>query len=168
MLEDLVLASLTIQGVLGGVDTLLNHEYIERLRRRPELRSEVGLHSIREAIWAILLGGLGWFSWHGAAALIIGALLIAEVIITAADEAVENRLRVLPQNERVLHVFLTLNLGVLIALLTPVLLDWLAQPAAITVTKHGMLSWLLLALAAAAAAWSVLDFMAWRKLPRVA
>ena len=33
------------------------------------------------------------------------------LLVTAWDEFVENRSRVLPQNERVLHVFLTLNLG---------------------------------------------------------
>ena len=37
--------------------------------------------------------------------------------MTATDEFIENRIRVLPQNERVLHVLLTLNFGAIIALL---------------------------------------------------
>src|SRR3954463_11251909 len=155
---------LLAQGVLGGVDTLVNHELVERLPTRPEARREIGLHSVREAVWAILLAGLGWFAWHGAAALAIVALLVIELLITAVDEAVENRIRVLPQNERVLHVFLTLNLGIVIALLAPMLLQWKAQPTGLVLMDHGVSGWLLLALAAASAEWSVLDFLAWRKL----
>ena len=72
----------------------------------------------------------------------------------------------LPQNERVLHVFLTLNLGLLIAVLVPILLDWGAQPAALAVRSHGVLSWLLSALGLAAGAWSLRDLLAWRRLRR--
>jgi hypothetical protein len=156
--------ALLAQGVLGGVDTLVNHELVERLPTRPEARREIGLHSVREAIWAILLAGLGWFAWHGAAAVVIAALVVLEVLITAVDEAVENRIRVLPQNERVLHVFLTLNLGIVIALLAPLLAEWTSQPTGLVAVGHGLSAWLLLALAAASAEWSVLDFLAWRKL----
>lgn len=155
---------LIAQGALGAADTLLNHELIERLPTRPEARREIGLHSVREAVYAVLMGGLGWFAWHGAAALVIAALLVLEILITAIDEAVENRTRVLPQNERVLHVLLTLNLGIVIALLVPQLLEWGRQPSGLAAARHGPSAWLLLALAIASAEWSVLDFFAWRKL----
>jgi hypothetical protein len=150
--------------VMGGIDTLLNHERIARLPQRPEARTEIGLHVIREAIWASLFMGLGWLAWQGAAAGVIALLVAAEVLVTAVDEYVENRTRVLPQNERVLHVFLTLNLGLIIALLVPILLGWARQPAALVSQHHGVLSWLLTLLALAAAAWSLRDFFAWRKL----
>ena len=113
-----------------------------------------------------LFVGLAWFAWHGALALVIAALLAAELLVTAVDEFVENRIRVLPQNERVLHVFLTLNLGLLIALLAPVLLDWYRQPLELAGRSHGALSWLLTALGVAAGAWSLRDFVAWRRLRR--
>jgi hypothetical protein len=158
---------LLAQGVMGGVDTLLNHELIERLPKRQEARPEVGLHVLREAIWATLFAGLAWFAWHGAAAAMIGALLAAEVLVTAVDEFVENRIRVLPQNERVLHVFLTLNVGALIALLVPVLLEWGARPTALVPQSHGVLSWLLSFVALASATWSLRDLLAWRRLRRV-
>ena len=57
-LGTLVVALLALQGVLGGVDTVLNHELIVKLPRRAEARGEIGLHSIREAIYACLFGGL--------------------------------------------------------------------------------------------------------------
>src|SRR2546421_332040 len=118
-LENLLPFVLLAQGIMGGVDTLLNHDFIARLAKRPEARSEIGLHAVREAIYAVLFGGLGWFAWHGAAALAIGALVLAEILISTIDEFVENRTRVLPQNERVLHVFLTLNMGVVVVVLIP-------------------------------------------------
>jgi hypothetical protein len=155
---------LLVQGVMGGIDTLLNHELIARLPQRPEARTEIGLHVIREAIWACLFAGLAWFAWHGAAAAVIAALLVAEIGITACDEFVENRIRVLPQNERVLHVFLTLNLGLLIAVLVPVLLEWGSRPTALVAQSHGVLSWILSLLALAAGTWSLRDLFAWRRL----
>jgi hypothetical protein len=153
-----------VQGVLGGIDTLVNHEWLARLPRRSDARGEIGLHSLREANYAVLFGGLAWFSWHGAAAWLIAALLIAEIFITARDEWIENRIRVLPQNERVMHVFLTLNLGAIIALLVPVLLGWSRHSTGLVTQEYGVLSWLLSALALAAAFWCVRDFIAWRRL----
>ena len=162
MAESLVPWVLAVQGALGAVDTLLNHEFIARLRQRPEARREVGLHAIREAIYAALFLGLGWFAWHGAAAAAVGVLLAAEVAVTVLDESVENRSRVLPQNERALHVFMTLNYGVLLALAVPVLVEWSRQPSALAPAHHGWLAWLLSAFAAASIVWSLLDFQAWR------
>ena len=167
MTHDSLLAGLLVaQGVMGGIDTLVNHELIEHLPRRPEARREIGLHALREAIYATLFGGLAWFAWHGAFAALIGALLVAEVLVTASDEFIENRIRVLPQNERVLHVFLTLNFGMLIALLAPILIGWSARPSALAPAHHGAPSWALSALALGAAAWSVRDLLAWRRLAR--
>lgn len=162
--ESVLPVLLVAQGLMGGVDTLLNHEMIERLPYRSQARREIGLHSIREAIYATLFGGIAWFVWHGATAAAIAALLLAEVMVTVADEHVENRTRVLPQNERVLHVFLTLNLGLIIAVLVPVLVDWSSHTTTLVRTDHGWLSWVLSALSAAAAAWSLRDLLAWRRL----
>ena len=163
-LEALLPAMLAAQGVMGGIDTLLNHELIERLPYRPKARREIGLHSIREAIYATLFAGLAWFQWHGMAALAIVALLAAEVLVTASDELVENRTRVLPQNERVLHVLLTLNLGLVIAVMAPILSEWGSLPDGLERTDHGILSWVLTALALMAGAWSLRDLLAWRRL----
>src|SRR4051794_7388103 len=115
--DTLLPAMLVVQGVMGGIDTLINHELIERLPHRPQARTELGFHSMREGLYACLFAGLAWFAWHGVASLVIGGLLIAEIVVDACDEFIENRTRVLPQNERVMHFFLTLNLGVLSALI---------------------------------------------------
>lgn len=159
---------LALQGLLGGIDTLLNHEILERLPQRPGARREIGLHALRETTYALLFGGLAWFAWHGALAWAVAALVAWEVLVSATDEAVENRARVLPQNERVLHVFLTLNLGAIIAFLVPQLLDWSALPTGLARVHHGALSWILSLFALSSAAWAVRDFIAWRRLRRTA
>ena len=161
---DWLTALLVLQGVMGALDTIVNHELVERLARRPEARRELALHSGREAVYAALFLGLGWFAWLGALAFVIGALLIAEVAITVSDELVENRIRVLPQNERALHVFLTLNFGALVALLVPVLVGWAANPTELAPSYSGWMSWALGALGVASAGWSVRDLIASRRL----
>jgi hypothetical protein len=156
------------QAVVGGYDTLYNHEIVERLPHRPEAHAEIGLHATREAIYASLFGGLAWLAFEGLAVWIVVALLVGEVLVTTCDEFVENRIRVLPQNERVTHVFLTLNLGVLIALLASLLVDWSARPTGFSARPQGLASWLLSAFAAASIVWSMRDLAAWRRLRRAA
>jgi len=157
-------ALLVLQGVMGALDTIVNHELLEALPRRREARGELALHSGREAVYAALFLGLGWFAWQGALAFVIGGLLAAEVAITVNDELVENRIRVLPQNERALHVFLTLNFGALVALLAPVLVAWGANPTELAPAYHGWMSWALAALGLASAGWSLRDLVASRRL----
>lgn len=162
--EILLPALLCMQGVIGGIDTLLNHEMIVRLPHRAEARTEIGIHVLREAIYGVLFLALGWRAWHGGYAAFIGVLLVAAIIIDVIDELVENRTRVLPQNERMLHFFLILNLGFITLVLVPTLLDWSKQAAALMPVDHGLLSWSLSALALAAIGWSIRDFFAWRRL----
>ncbi|MEK7322886.1 MAG: hypothetical protein AABZ84_07380 [Pseudomonadota bacterium] len=165
--EILLPALLVAQGMVGGIDTLVNHEIIERLPHRVEARDEIGLHWVREFIYACLFGGLAWFEFHGATAILIAALLIGEIIVTSCDEYIENKIRVLPQNERVLHVFLTLNLGLLIAVLVPTLIGWGGLPSGLAPVEHGLLSWMLSMFALLGVGWAVRDFIAWRKLRRL-
>jgi hypothetical protein len=153
-----------VQGVLGAVDTLLNHELIEHLPRRVGVRPEIGLHWVREALYALIFIGLGWFDWHGAAAFVIGAALVAEILVDSIDEWTENKVRVLPQNERVLHFILAINLGAITLLLALAIADWRTQPTALVLHDRGWLSWLLTALGVSAAGWSVRDLVAWRRL----
>lgn len=163
-MEALLPLVLVAQGLMAGADTLLNHELLARLPQRADARPELGLHVVREAIWAALFLGLAWFSWHGALAWVIAALVATEIVVTACDELIENRIRVLPQNERVLHLFLALNVGLLVALLAPLVLAWSGEPTGLQRRDHGALSWAISAFAGAAAFWSLRDLVAWRRL----
>lgn len=159
-------ALLVLQGVMGAIDTLLNHEFLEGLPHRRPARTELAWHAAREAVYGALFLGFAWFAWLGAFAAVIVALVLAEVAVTVGDELVENRIRVLPQNERVLHIFLTLNFGAIIALLAPALAAWGPNPTELAPAHHGWMTWALTLLGLASAAWSVRDLVAFRRLKK--
>jgi uncharacterized protein (TIGR01777 family) len=153
----LVFSLLTVQTLLGALDTLWNHELIERLPGRRAARHELALHAAREFIYVFVMLALAWREWHGAwVALIAGALLL-EVGITAADFIVEDRTRRLPALERILHTLLTLLFGVLLMALIPVLLAWARQPTAVLAAAYGDFSVALTVLAAGMFGWGMRD-----------
>lgn len=166
--ESLLITLLVLQGIIGGVDTLLNHELLERLPGRAEARSEIGLHALREAIYGLLFAATAWYAWHGAWAFAIAALLAVEIVVDAVDEFVENRIRVLPQNERMLHFLMIMNLGLIGGALVLVMLDWVPRPTAVQPASHGAASWLLSLLSLGALCWAVRDAIAWRRLGKPA
>lgn len=161
--ESLLITLLVIQGIVGGIDTLINHELIERLPSRVEARSEIGLHALREAIYAMLFAAVAWYAWHGAWGFVLVALLAAEILVDAIDELVENHIRVLPHNERMLHFMMIINLGLIAAASVLVLLDWMALQTAVHPVNHGLGSWLLSSLSLASLCWALRDAAAcWR------
>lgn len=164
--ESMLVALLVLQGIVGGVDTLINHELLERLPARAEARGEVGLHALREAIYGLLFAAIAWYAWHGAWAFAIAGLLAAEILVDAIDEFVENRVRVLPQNERLLHFLMIMNLGLIAAAMALVMLDWAQRPTAVERSSHGWGSWMLSLLSIAALSWAVRDATAWWRLGR--
>jgi hypothetical protein len=164
--DSLLITLLVIQGIVGGADTLLNHELLEGLPSRVEARTEIGLHALREALYGMLFAAIAWFAWHGAWAYAIGALLLAEILVDAIDEFVENRIRVLPQNERMLHFMMIINLGLIAGALVLVLFDWAPRPTALQPSSHGIGTWVLSLLSLAALCWAVRDALAWRRLGR--
>jgi uncharacterized protein len=156
----LVFSLLAFQTLLGALDTFWNHEYVERLPARRGARQELALHAVRALLYAVLFLALASREWHGAWALLIGALLVAEVGITAWDFVVEDRTRRLGAFERLLHTVLTLLFGVVIALLAPVLAGWYAAPSGVVETSYGGFSELMTLLAAGMAAWGLRDGLA--------
>ncbi|MFB9290442.1 hypothetical protein ACFFTM_19070 [Pseudoduganella plicata] len=157
-------AVLILHGLLAGVDVLLNHELLARLPYRSSAAREELLHAVREAMFAFLFLGLAWWTWHGAFAWLPTALLAAEVLISAYDTKIEGDTRTLPTPERILHVFLFINLGALIVLLGQQAGDWHALPTELAPARYGWAGWLLSALGIAAAAWTVRDGCAWLRL----
>jgi hypothetical protein len=163
-IEQLLITLLVLQGIIGGADTLINHELLERLPARVEARTEIGLHALREAIYGALFAAMAWNTWLGAWGFAIAALLAVEILVDAVDEFVENRTRVLPQNERILHFLIIMNLGLITAALAVVLVHWAPQPTAIQHTSYGWQSWVLSFLSVAALGWAVRDAAAWWRL----
>ena len=136
-----VLYLLIVQVLLGGLDNFLHHEFTERLRARPEARTELALHAAREALYAVIFVGIAWFEWQGWFATLLAGLLLIEIGITIADFLVEDRTRRLPPFERALHTVLAIMIGIILAALAPVLWAWWQAPTALADVHYGWLSW---------------------------
>ena len=148
---------LIAHGLIGGADVIFNHELVARIPAQPNSSTEQCLHSARELIFGLLFGALAWFEWHGLTALAIVMLLIAEFAVSTIDTIIELDTRVLPVTERIAHVLLFINFGIVIALLGQVLLGWAALPTALVAADYGAASRILSALAVLAVGWSVRD-----------
>ncbi|MDB5712383.1 MAG: SulA-family protein [Sphingomonas bacterium] len=141
-MSTLLWVAIAIQTVMGAFDTIWHHEGMERLAWRPSQAHELRLHGVRNMIYALLFGLIGWSEPHGVLAWALIALLLVELFITLWDFVEEDRTRHLPASERVTHTLLTLNYGVILAMLVPLLLGWAALPGAIVAAYHGAWSWL--------------------------
>lgn len=157
---------LAIQTVFGALDNILHHELTERLASRPSARRELALHSAREAIYAVLFLIFAWIEPAGAFAAIVLALLLIEGGVTIADFIEEDRTRRLPPFERALHTILAVLYGAFLAIAVPWLLIQAAEPSAIILVSHGLLSWFFTAAAFGVAAFAIRNVLAVRRLGR--
>ncbi|WP_206243870.1 TIGR01777 family oxidoreductase [Novosphingobium terrae] len=129
-----------VQMAMGGSDTLYHHEGTERLAWRPSQKTELRLHGVRNLAYALLFAALGWSEPRGFFAMALIALMAGELVITLWDFVEEDRSRHLPATERVLHTLLTLNYGVILALLVPWLWHLGAAPTALVPVCYGWIS----------------------------
>ena len=151
---------LLLHGVLGILDIVINHELLAKLPKRADTTSEEALHATRETIFAVLFACLAWYAWHGAWVWLIAGLLLAEVIVSARDVIVEGDTRVLPVPERVLHLLLFINLGVLITLIGYALVWWHGGETALVRVDYGWASWVLTLMSVLSLVWAVRDGVA--------
>jgi hypothetical protein len=140
---ELVLFALILHAAFAGVDVLLNHEILVHLPQRPNAVTEQWLHSVRELIFAVIFASIGWIQWHGETRWVIAILLAVEFVITLFDTVVETETRKLPVPERIIHVFLYVNFGILCFLLANLLTAWSSRQSELIVVYHGMASWIL-------------------------
>jgi len=162
-----------IQGILGALDTLYYHEWRARLVAYSPLTSpELCLHAARDGIYAVIMSTLPWLAWQGAWALVLAALLAAEIILTLTDFVVEDTVRrtlggVSP-GERVMHAVMGLLYGAMLAYLLPVVLAWWTAPTALSASPPAVpepLRWLLLAMAVGVLLSGLRDFYATCGMP---
>src|SRR5580692_12507861 len=167
MTSTLLWILISIQIAMGAFDTFYHHEMTERLAWRPSQRQELRLHGVRNILYALLFLTLGWLEVHGLWAILIIAVLIAEVVITLMDFVEEDLSRKLPASERVNHTLLALNYGAILVLLLPVLIEWASQPAAMLPAYHGFWSIVATVAAFGAGFGGARDFAASRRLARL-
>ena len=158
---------IAIQVVMGVFDTFYHHELTERLAWRPSQRYELQLHALRNMLYALLFLVLGWLEVHGILAMLIIAVLAAEIVITLMDFVEEDMSRKLPASERINHTLLAINYGAILVLLLPVLIGWAAQPTGVKSAYTGWLSLIAAAAAVGAALCGLRDFAASKRLSRM-
>jgi uncharacterized protein (TIGR01777 family) len=158
---------IAIQIVMGVFDTFYHHELTERLAWRPSQRYELQLHSLRNMMYAFLFLVLGWLEVYGIWAMLIIAVLVAEIVITLMDFVEEDMSRKLPASERINHTLLAINYGAILVLLLPVLIGWATLPTGIKPVYTGLLSIAAAASAVGAALCGVRDFLASKRLARM-
>jgi uncharacterized protein (TIGR01777 family) len=157
---NLLFALITVQAVMGAFDNVWHHEIKERLPAKRAAARDTALHAVREFLYGLIFFALAWYEWRGAWAVLLAALIVAEIPITLADFVVEDRTRRLPALERVLHTVLAINLGLVLAVLAPIMLDWWRAPTAVVSVDYGAYSWLLTLFGAGVFAWSVRNALA--------
>ena len=148
------------QALLGAFDNLWHHEITEQLARKRAAARELTLHAARELLYAFLFFAFAWYEWHGAWAALIGAVFAVEVIITLADFIVEDQTRHLPKLERILHTILAMNVGAVLIILAPILLEWWFAPTEVRSVAHGVISWVFTVFSAGVLACSVRNALA--------
>src|SRR5476649_1206997 len=158
---------IAIQIAMGAFDTFYHHELTERLAWRPSQRHELQLHGLRNMLYALLFLTLGWLDVHGFWAMIVIAVLVAEVVITLMDFVEEDISRKLPASERINHTLLALNYGAILVLLLPVLIDWAGRPTEVQSVFYNFWSILATVAAAGAGLGGIRDLLASKRFARL-
>jgi len=147
MIDAMLGMLLLAQIAMGAFDTLYHHELTQRLAWRPGQATELRLHGVRNLVYAIAFLALGLSAPQGGWAILLMALLTGEAFVTLWDFVEEDRTRLLPATERVTHTLLTLNYGLILALLLPGLWAAASAPSELPFRWNGIFS-VLFALAA--------------------
>lgn len=166
-MTDLIWILVFVQVAMGGFDTLYHHELTERLAWRPSQAGELRLHGVRNLSYAVMLLALGWTRPQGALAVALIVLMLGELVVTLWDFVEEDRTRKLPASERITHTLLTLNYGVMLALVIPILAGWAANPTALAPSFQGAWSGLCALAAVAVVVFGLRDLAAAGRAGRI-
>lgn len=139
-MTDALWIAVFVQMMMGAFDTIYHHEGTERLAWRASQRIELTLHGVRNLAYAVMFTALGWFEPRGLWAVALLALLAGELLITLWDFVEEDRTRHLPATEHITHTLLTLNYGVILAMLVPWLVGLAGRATNLAPAYHGLMS----------------------------
>lgn len=128
---------------------LYHHEFKERLPWRPKVKNELKAHALRNVFYGIIFFSLGWLQWEGIFAWLFLTILLAEVLVTFTDFALESKVRKVPAPEIMLHTLLGIVYGGTLALLIPIVLTWTSKVNGFSFVNYGLLSWVMTAYALA-------------------
>ena len=155
-----------LQIAMGGFDIIFHHELTERLAWRDNAAHELKLHGLRNLFYAVLFSLFAWVQPHGVFAFAVMAILAGEIVITLKDFVEEDRTRLLPPTERVLHTLLAINYGAILVLIMPVLAAWAQLNTALEAVSYGLGSAILTVAGAGCLLLALRDFSTSRRARR--
>lgn len=158
---------LAVQICMGGFDIVVHHEITERLAWKPNAAQELRLHAARNALYALLFGGLAWLKPTGLAAAALIAVMVIEIVITLWDFVEEDQTRRLPPTERVLHTLMAINYGAICGLSFQILGDWAHAPTALVPVNYGPGTLILSAAGLGCLLFAARDVFTSRRAPRL-
>lgn len=161
---NIAISLVALQIFMGLLDTLLHHEFRERLAWRENAATELRLHALRNIIYAVLFITFAWWMPKGVFAAIAIGLIALEVLITLWDFVEEDMTRKLPASERVLHTLLTLNYGAILLAVLPSLTALAVMPNNMEPVNHGVISAFLCLAALGVVIFAARDFFAARRI----
>jgi hypothetical protein len=152
----IVLWLMSVQAVIGAFDTLYYHEWRAHLPARGKAAAaELRLHAARDFFYAVLFATLPYFAWQGGWAVVLAAVIVAEIILTLWDFVVEIAVRRdlgdVYAGERVTHSIMGIIYGAMVGYLIPSIRLWLSAPKGMIFHPAPVsfqLRWLLLVMAA--------------------
>lgn len=147
----------TAQALIGAFDLAYHHEVTERLTWKKTAYAELRLHAARNGIYAVIFLVLAWAEPHGLLAIAFAGLLVIEIAITLTDFVIEDRTRLLPASERVIHTVLAISYGAFLALFAPYLIAWSGEPTALVLVERGAWSAVMTVFAVGVAFWTLRD-----------
>lgn len=147
---------LALQGVIGAFDTIYYHEWRARLPARGRRAApELVLHAARDLFYGVLFGSLPWLAWRGGWALVLAAVIVAEIVLTLWDFIVEIAVRRdlgdVYAGERVTHAVMGILYGAMLATLGPTWWGWWQSPTALAFEAAPVGQWLRVTLTLMAA-----------------
>jgi hypothetical protein len=151
---------LLVQASLGAFDTLYYHEYKLKLPHGDHTQTELRLHALRDFAYAVIIGTLGFVTWHGVWAWVLGLLLLSEIVITLWDFIEEDKVRKLPPGERAMHAIMGIVYGAFLAYLVPEMIGWAALETGFGAKYHGIPAWILSLIALGVFVSGIRDFAA--------
>jgi hypothetical protein len=134
--------------------------------QQSKTRREQKIHGLRVLFYALIFLGLAWFTWHGIWAWVLFGVIVIEIGVTAWDFVVEDKTRVFRPMERMTHLVLSMVGGAYVALLIPVLTEWLRLPSIFIRAEYGLWSWILTFLGIVEFAWGIRDLWSGLALAR--
>lgn len=162
---------LFVLGLLGATDIVLYHTLSHGIRKHPDCRTELLVHSLRGPTYALLFGVVPNCALHGLWTWALYALLGFDLWLSLWDFAIERtsraRLGGLPTGEYILHVMLGILFGAFVAMVLTATAAHAGLPTAIVwqpVAVPDALRWVLMGMAAGVFASGALDARAWWRL----